>query len=236
MRRIPRTVWLLLAVAAVIIIPFMIFEDAINAWFAQTVESGKNNQWLLAAMFFGLLAGDIFLPVPSSIVSTFCGLYLGVSLGFWTSFAGMGVSCAVGYLTGRLAAARAEKLIGAQELAALQRFHARWGTGLLIALRPVPVLAEASVLFAGLSRMPVRPCALWLLIGNAAVSLAYALAGGWGHDSGAMYPALGASLLFSGLAMLGAKLWEKKHPAPGREPVPAEEAENNYSQKDADSL
>ena len=201
-RRVPRTVWLLMTVMLVIIVPFVCFEDAINEWFAAAVKAAESRRWELAGLFFGALAVDIFLPVPSSLVSTLCGMTLGMNLGFWTSFMGMSASCAIGYLFGRHCAGAAEKLIGPQEMAALQRWEGRAGGPFLVAMRAVPVLAEASVLFAGVAKAPPLRCALWMSSGNAVVSLAYAIAGSLGHDSGAMYLALLASLAATGLIML----------------------------------
>ncbi len=205
-RRVPRTVWLLLMVMLIIIVPFVCFEDAINAWFAAAVKAAESRRWELAGIFFGALAADIFLPVPSSLVSTLCGMTLGLNLGFWTSFMGMNVSCAVGYLFGRYCSGAAEKLIGPQEMAALRRWEDRAGGPFLVAMRAVPVLAEASVLFAGVARTPPLRSSLWMLVGNAVVSLAYAVAGSLGHDSGAMYPALLASLAATGLIMLAGRV------------------------------
>ncbi|MBP5233384.1 MAG: VTT domain-containing protein [Planctomycetes bacterium] len=201
-RRVPRTVWLLLAVMLVIIVPFLCFEDAINDWFAAAVKAAEARRWELACLFFMALAVDIFMPVPSSLVSTLCGMTLGLNLGFWVSFMGMNASCAVGYLFGRHCSGAAGKLIGPQEMAALKRWEGRAGGPFLVAMRAVPVLAEASVLFAGVARTPPLRSALWMLSGNAVVSLAYAIAGSLGHDSGAMYPALLASLTATGLIML----------------------------------
>lgn len=212
LRRIPRSAWLLLGVMLVIIIPFFCFEDAINAWMTTTVDHAQGRRGTLALLFFTALAVDIFLPIPSSLISTLCGMTLGLNLGFWTSFMGMNVSCVAGYLLGHFCAGAAERLIGTVEMATLQRIEHRCGGLLLIALRGVPVLAEASVLFAGIVRTPPIKSALWMLIGNAVVSFAYALAGHFGHDSGAMYPALLASLLVTGAIMLGGRYLTRHRP------------------------
>ena len=66
---------------------------------------------------------------------------------------------------------------------------ARWW---LLLLRPVPVLAEASVLFAGIARLPPGRAALELLMGNAVVSAVYAGVGAWGRTTDSMLPAVAA--------------------------------------------
>ena len=67
---------------AAIIIPFLLFEkqfESLGAWLA----SGHASGWTSASIIAGLLALDVFLPVPSSIVSTGAG----VLLGFWRGMA-----------------------------------------------------------------------------------------------------------------------------------------------------
>jgi uncharacterized membrane protein YdjX (TVP38/TMEM64 family) len=60
----------------------------------------------------------------------------------------MTASAITGHLIGRYAAQSALRLIGRRESETLESFHQRQGIWLLLALRPVPVLAEASVVFS----------------------------------------------------------------------------------------
>ena len=102
LRRIPKTIWLVLGVALAIIIPFLLFGDAIEAWFADLArpEAGTA-RGAFGAILFGLLALDVLLPVPSSLASTLCGVVFGLWGGFWLSFGAMTVSAALGYWLGR---------------------------------------------------------------------------------------------------------------------------------------
>ncbi len=212
--RIPTTLWLLLGVGLAIVVPFLCFGEAIDAWFRHAMEAQGQARGVGAALLFGALALDIVLPVPSSLASTWCGMLLGLWGGFWLSFSAMGVSCALGLLLGRWAAPWAWRLMGEREAATLRRFFGRHGAVVLVALRAVPVLAEASVLFAGIVRVPLRRAVPLLLFGNAAVSLAYAWVGSVGRATEAMLPAFLGSMAASGLFMLGAWLWDRRH-APG---------------------
>ena len=56
--------------------PFVLFETEFNA-FAARMTRGDTALWLAASAIFGLLAFDVVLPVPSSIVSTAAGVLLG---------------------------------------------------------------------------------------------------------------------------------------------------------------
>lgn len=221
--RIPKTVWLLLGVGLAILLPFFAFGEAIDAWFLRVMEAQGQARGLSAAILFGLLALDILLPVPSSLASTWCGMLLGLWGGFWLSFGAMTVSCALGLALGRWAAPWAWRQVGEREGAALRRFFARHGAVVLVALRAVPVLAEASVLFAGIVRLPLRRAAPLLLFGNAAVSFVYAWVGSVGRATEAMLPAFLGSMAASGLFLLGAWLWNRHAEDPGPPPPPQDD-------------
>ena len=209
LKRIPKTVWLVLAVAAAILVPFCLFGEAIDAWFLRMMEAQESVRWVSASVLFGLLALDIILPVPSSLASTWCGMLMGLWGGFLLSFMAMNVSCVLGLLLGRWVTPWAKRQIGEKEDAALRAFFAKHGAIVLLALRAVPVLAEASVLFAGIVRQPWKRALSICLLGNAAVSMIYAWVGSAGRASEAMLPAFAASMAVSGLFMLAAWLWNR---------------------------
>ncbi|MEG2415272.1 MAG: VTT domain-containing protein [Kiritimatiellia bacterium] len=205
-RSIPRTVWLLIAVACLIVIPFICFEASINAALDRVMALSDNAPWRVGGVLFGALALDIVLPIPSSLVSTWCGMFFGLWEGFFISFMAMNVSCVLGWIIGSKCSGIAQRLIGEREFSALRAFITRYGVTVLIALRAVPVLAEASVLFAGVAQLPARQSMLFLVLGDAAVSFAYAWVGSMGRASDAMMPAFLASMALSALLLLLAKV------------------------------
>ena len=92
----------------------------------------------------GLLAADVLLPIPSSIVGTLLGARLGFGYGFVWAFAGLTAGSLIGWVAGRL-------MMG--------RLHADLPSTpallLLFISRPVPILAEALTLAAGATRVPI---------------------------------------------------------------------------------
>ncbi len=88
MKRFWRLTILLLVVFALIIVPFVMFGDAVDAWVAGYIESASENKGAAALLLGGLLALDIILPAPSSIISTACGLLFGSSVGRWCPWRG----------------------------------------------------------------------------------------------------------------------------------------------------
>ncbi len=211
LRRIPKTVWLILAVSLAIIVPFCLFEAQITSAF-NALTASHQARFVVASVLFLALALDIFLPVPSSLASTLCGITLGFVGGFFLSFMAMNISCLLGFLLGRSCANRARRLIGEREARLLEGFFSRHSITLLVALRAVPVLAEASVLFAGLTRMPPFKTALLLLAANAAVSLPYAAVGHLGKTTDSMLlPFLSSLAISGGIFLLSFML--KRHEA-----------------------
>ncbi len=205
-----RTLALVIAVCLFVIIPFLIWGDAVNAAAGSLIGQAQERRLLTGLALTALLAVDILLPVPSSLVSTACGMTMGFVGGTAASFMGMTISVLGGYLLGRFSAAYAEKMIGSAETEMLRRFQARYGVWLLLLMRPVPVLAEVSVLFSGISRCPFLIVFLMTALGNLAVSAAYAAVGVWGGLSDSFIPAFLASIALSGLLMLLARIGGKK--------------------------
>ena len=200
-----RTFVLATLVLLAIVIPFLLFGQTLDAWTARLLTQAAARPLVTGALLALLLASDILLPIPSSLVSTACGMTLGLAGGAAASFLGMSASTAAGYLLGRWAAPAAERLLGSAETGRLRALFARHGAWMLLALRPVPVLAEASVLFSGISRQPPGRAALAASLGNAAVSCVYAAVGAWGRLSDSFLPAFAVSALLSALCLLSVR-------------------------------
>ncbi|HYI00151.1 TVP38/TMEM64 family protein [Hyalangium sp.] len=163
---------------AAILVPFFLFGERVEAA-ASAFLSARPPDWQVALVLGGLLAVDIVLPVPSSLVSTAAGGLLGFWLGTAASWTGMMVSCLVGYQLGARAGAPAlRRMAGEAERARVARMAARHGRWFLLIFRAVPVLAEISIVFAGVSRMRRREFLLVSAISNLGISAIYAALGG----------------------------------------------------------
>src|SRR3954466_6286934 len=110
---------------ALIIIPFLIFEkqfEALGTWLAEGPASG----WLSASIIAALLALDVFLPVPSSIVSTGAGVLLGFWRGATVIWIGMTIGCGIAYAFGAKAAGAARRVVGEERLPRRNRGGGRY--------------------------------------------------------------------------------------------------------------
>lgn len=168
-RRWRRAVHVLLLAALIPIVPFAVIGEL------------PGERWLSAsgdhALRFGatgaaLLAADVLLPIPSSVVGALLGGRLGFGAGFAWGFAGLCVGNLLGYALGRLTPGRFVSDL--PEAPALS---------LVFLSRPVPVLAEAVAITAGAERAP-----LWHFLGVAALGNA-CYAGALAGNGAALMPA-----------------------------------------------
>ena len=197
--------WCLLAalILALILIPFALFGAQIEEWTACFLETARAHRLTAALVLGGLLAGDFILPTPSSLISTACGLLLGIGFGTLTSLTGMTASCILAYLLGRFGrTALRNRLLSEHDLTRLERLYQRAGDWVVVITRPVPVLAEAAVLTAGMGRMPFARFILLSTLSNLGISLAYALVGALSAGADSFLWSFAGAILLPLAAML----------------------------------
>ena len=192
---------LALAVVAIVLVPFLLYEDSIFEAVSASLGSGSSRQ-LAAFSILVLLACDVFAPVPSSLVATASGTILGLAPGATVTWAGMQAGALVGYGFGRTAGVRAaRRIVGESELERATRLHRRWGAFSLIASRAVPVLAESSVVLAGAARMPIGRFTWLTGLSNGAIATVYAGVGVYALETSSFLLAFAASMLVPGSLM-----------------------------------
>jgi len=196
--------WVVLCTLVLLLIvgPFLLFGDSIEAWTAEFLNSAEQHRLAVALVLGGLLASDIVLPVPSSVVSTGCGVFLGFAVGTLVSGAGMIISCAVGFGLGTAARPVARRMLGNRELRRLEQLNRRFGEWTIVITRPIPVLAEAAVLLAGTGRLPFSRFLLLSSLSNICISAVYAAVGSFSANVNSFLLAVAASLLIPGVAIL----------------------------------
>lgn len=161
-------------VVLLVILPFLMFGEEFEARAIQLAEDQE--QWGLSAMGAALLAIDVVLPIPSSILSILLGARLGFVSGAAVVTVGLTLGSCVGYMLGRISS----RLVGkAKEQAdGIARLGSiRFGILSVALFRPVPVLAETSSILAGHYQMPFGAFFLVSFLANIAVGVTYALIG-----------------------------------------------------------
>lgn len=173
-----RWLWLFLGVVALILVPFLLFEDYFTQLGEQAASGAFSVPWAVTVIA-GLLALDVLLPVPSSIVSAAAGVLLGFWLGTLVIWAGMTVSCLVAYVIGARAAGLTRRIVGDDGLRRARAIAGRYGDFAIVLCRAVPVVAEASVIFAGVMHAPPGRFLAVCALANLGIAVGYAAIGAY---------------------------------------------------------
>jgi uncharacterized membrane protein YdjX (TVP38/TMEM64 family) len=198
------------ALVVLIVIPFVLWGGSIEAWVLDWVAT-EHSAWATVAVVVGLLASDVLLPIPSSVVSVAAGLDLGWLLGTLAGALGMTAGCVLGHAIGaRLGRPGLTRVVDAADIERFEAFSARYGDAALVIARAVPVLAEASVVMAGAARMPWRRFLVVCSGANLVVSAIYAVLGDLAARTESLELAAIGALCIPGAAIVGSRLWLRR--------------------------
>ncbi|QXI26025.1 3-dehydroquinate synthase [Pseudomonas vanderleydeniana] len=199
--------WLsLVCFSGLVIVSFLLFEQQIQGLLehlGQSHPATPTQQLNLALLLVTLLILDVLLPVPSSMVALLAIALFGGIGGYLVIFIGLCLGALFGYglgagyfrlLSNRLNIRHRQQAALAHPLSTLS----------LICLRGVPVLAETSVVAAGMQRYPLRQFLVVTTLANAGLALAYGAIGTALLEQNAWLVAILASMVLPGL-FLGAR-------------------------------
>ena len=185
---------LLLPAVAVPLVPYLAFGTRLDHVVARWLDPPPSHS-VLAALEVGVLAADLLLPVPSSMVATLGGAQLGIVMGTACAWLGMTAGSLAGWWLGRVAAARPLAKLTPHERAQLQQQQRLLGPLFVVLTRPLPLVAEAAALMAGAAGMGCREFLLAAGSGNLAISLVWSFAGAFGRESDSLQWAIMAALV-----------------------------------------
>ncbi len=189
------------------IIPFLSFGDSLEAqverWFDDSLSPAAT-----AGIVVSLLASDILLPIPSSFVSTLAGArlgFLGATVVVWL---GMTLGATIGFALARtFGRPLAQRFSSLDDLRRMEALGEDRGPAVLALARPLPVLAEASVLLLGAVGVPWRRFLPVVTLANLGLAAAYAGLGHYAGQEGNLAVALAASVALPLLATTAARYW-----------------------------
>jgi len=192
---------LIIALALLVpIVPFLVFGDALDAKIAEALDPPPS-ALVIAALTVGILASDILLPVPSSLVSTIAGAQLGIASGTAASWLGMTLGAVLGFCLARFCGrGLVAWFCKPDDVARLDLLGERYGSGMLIMTRALPILAEAAVLLVGVARMRFGRFFLIVALGNLGIALVYSVLGQVARSQGELPIAMGVSIALPLLA------------------------------------
>ena len=207
MRELFRTLPLMCVVLLVPVLPFLLFGGRFEDWL-QSWADDPPSVAATAAVVVGLLATDILLPIPSSVISTFSGWQLGWFLGTVTTWLGMNAGAAVGFaLARRWGEPFAAWFSKPDDLECMRQLSEQYGPLVLVLARAVPVFAEASVLIVGIHRLSWRRFLPAVALSNLGISVAYAAFGDIAKEHQWLPLALGVSVAIPVLVAAAAQRW-----------------------------
>lgn len=142
----------------------------------------SQKKWLAALAGIGLLVVDVVAPVPSSIIMVANGILFGVVGGTLLSMVGGFGAALIGYWIGTRGESVGKRWLGVETLARSNAFFLKFGMMAVIVSRPIPILAEAVSIIAGISGMPPRKFFPAVLLGLLPTAIIYAVAGAYALD------------------------------------------------------
>lgn len=207
MRELFRTLPLMCVVLLVPVLPFLAFGGRLDQWLRGLSEQSPSAT-ITFALVVGLLATDILLPIPSSVISTMSGWQLGWFLGTLATFVGMNIGAAIGFaLARRYGRPFALWFSKGEDLQRMRLVSDRYGPAVLVLTRAVPVFAEASVLIAGIHRLSWRRFLPAVGLSNLGIAIAYAAFGDYAERNQWLPLALGVAIAAPVLVAAIAKRW-----------------------------
>lgn len=199
--------WLSLSVFSILVVAsFLLFEQQILQLLnhlSTLLPTDPVQRLSLVLLLVMLLALDVLLPVPSSLVALLAVAALGAIGGYLVIFIGLCLGASLGYWLGAGYFRLLSSWLGLRSWQPGQLAY-RLSTLSLVCLRGVPVLAETSVLAAGMQRYPLRQFLLVTTLANAGLALAYAAMGSLLVEQNALLATILASMVLPGL-FLGAR-------------------------------
>lgn len=190
--------WIVFGTLAVlIIIPFLIWGD----WFTQLFSEGGSIEilesygswaWMVAIL---LLIGDLFLPLPATVIMAALGYLYGPLAGGLLAALGSFLSGLLAFgLSRGLGRKGARWILGEKDLEKGERTFRKNG-GLMVAIsRWLPILPEIVACMAGLNRMRWRPFMIALACGSIPLGFVFAYIGFTGIEHPAIAIIVSAGL------------------------------------------
>jgi len=206
-RELFRTLPLMCVVLLLPILPFLFLGGQLDDWLRGLAENPPP-PIATFALIVALLATDILLPIPSSVISTLSGWQLGWFWGMLATWVGMNLGAMIGFaLSRRYGTSFASYFSRGQDLERIRTVSDRYGPLVLVLTRAMPVFAEASVLMAGIHQLAWRRFLPAVICSNLGIAIAYAAFGDYAERNQWLPLALAVSVAVPILVAGLAKRW-----------------------------
>jgi uncharacterized membrane protein YdjX (TVP38/TMEM64 family) len=165
----------------------------VESFFTNLLKRAVADHTTYALFSFLILASDILLPVPSSIVMFTNGYVLGIFYGTVISLLSLVTGSVLGYYLGKFTSLGLRS--GSDEKA--NNIVSRFGALSILITRGIPVLSETICIICGFNKMPFKKYFIYNIIGYFPLCLLYAFCGSIGIDKNIFLISFGCSILIT---------------------------------------
>jgi len=139
--------------------------------YVETVS--RQSPYVIGSVIYLLLASDVFFSVPTVFLVTSSGYLLGFKWGLLVSVAGMFTSGLIARILCMIFGKKILRFVLGDDdkISEVHRLFNRFGPGILLISRALPMLPEATCCMSGINRMPWKQFIFYYLAGT----LPYAL-------------------------------------------------------------
>ena len=197
-----------LITVALIIVVFLLFQN-LEVFFSNLLNQLSSTASLFALVSCLVLASDIVLPVPSSIVMYVNGFVLGTFYGSVVSLTALLISSTIGYYLGSLTSLGFKNNDNEKARSVIEKY----GPVSILITRGIPILSEAVCIVCGYNKMPFRRYIMLNLAGYVPLCLLYAFCGSLGYNQNTFFISFACSLLISALFWFAGKMLFKNRQA-----------------------
>jgi uncharacterized membrane protein YdjX (TVP38/TMEM64 family) len=186
-----RMITLVLIVALAVVASKLILEDLAGLSIETAAERWLANAGAgTALVIVALLASDVLLPVPSSLVMVLSGTAFGLVWGSLLALAGSVAGQWLGFeIARRYGQGVAGRLIRDEDIADFQGLFEKHGFAAVMITRPLPIVMETISVVAGLASMRRSRFVCASFAGTMPAVIVYAYAGAYSRETGSVLPA-----------------------------------------------
>lgn len=186
-----RLVWIFVGLGVLFLIPFLLWGESWQWTPEGTIAWLKSYGTWAWAIALGLLAADLFLPLPATAIMAALGFVYGPFVGgLIGGFGSLASGCLAYGICRALGRNAAVKLVGNQDLLKGEQLFYRFGGWLVTLSRWLPLFPEVVACMAGLTRMPWPSFLIAMICGCFPMAFTFAFVG----HTGVEYPLIALSL------------------------------------------
>lgn len=191
------------AISAVFIVAIFLAFGQIEGYFSGLLDQLSHRPALhyYTIVSVLILASDILLPVPSSVVMFTNGFVLDVAWGSLVSLFGLQIGAVVGYQLGKVGS----KWRGNTNDQNSQFLLTKYGPWAILLSRGIPILSESICMVCGYNQVPFKTYFILNIIGYVPICILYAICGSMGFHQDAFLLTFGASILVAALMWVFAR-------------------------------